>query len=72
MPPVKLEIILDRTTGQLTVNGPIRDKIFCYGILRAAEKVIEEYQPDAVVVPGNGLENIRIGDFADAKITRRK
>ena len=40
----KLEIILE-DNGRITLNGPLNNKIFCYGLLVAAEEVIRSFQP---------------------------
>jgi hypothetical protein len=41
---VKLEIILN-DNGSITVNGPISNKLMCWGLLTAAEDVIRNFDP---------------------------
>jgi hypothetical protein len=40
---LKLVITLDSTTGQVNVNGPINDRIFCFGLLEMAKEAINAY-----------------------------
>lgn len=47
--------------GQVVVNGPIQNKLLCYGLLEAAKDAIKEYKPEEEkrivvpqMVPGNG------------------
>ena len=39
---VKLEIVLN-DNGSITVNGPIANKLLCWGLLTAAEDVIRNF-----------------------------
>lgn len=41
---VKLEIIVNDNNG-ITVNGPLTNKILCYGLLTAAQDVIRNFEP---------------------------
>lgn len=41
---LKLEIIM-LENGNITVNGPLTQKLICYGLLVAAQQVIQEYDP---------------------------
>ena len=36
--------------GQVEVNGPIQDKIFCLGLLELAKVAVLEYNPSAVKI----------------------
>jgi hypothetical protein len=45
-PRAKIEIILN-ANGSLTVNGPLQDKILCWGMLHAAENEVAKYNPEA-------------------------
>ena len=36
--------------GEMTVDGPMEQKILCLGILEAAKQVILNYNPSAIVV----------------------
>lgn len=38
----KLEIVFE-DNGQITVNGPLEDKILAYGMLEAARDAIQEF-----------------------------
>lgn len=40
---IKLVITLDPKTGQVRVDGPINDKILCYGLLEMARECIAEH-----------------------------
>ena len=51
--PVVLTITLDQ--GRVNVNGPLGDKVFCYGLLEAAKDAIRDYQApvaSGLVIPG--------------------
>lgn len=37
--------ITARADGQVVVNGPLQDKIFCLGLLKMAEHVIVNFDP---------------------------
>jgi len=41
---LKLEIVLNES-GNITVNGPLTNKLICYGMLTAAQQVIQDYDP---------------------------
>ena len=40
---VKLVISFDPATGQVNVNGPINDKLFCFGLLELAKEAVTKY-----------------------------
>ena len=42
-PPIKLEIILDQSTGAVTVNGPVDNALLCYGLLECGRQTIQNY-----------------------------
>lgn len=47
-------IISLEPNGQVTVNGPIANKLLCYGLLEAAKDAIKEWKPaetNRIVVP---------------------
>ena len=60
---VRLEILLDRTTGSVTVNGPVDDAVFCYGLLECAKQSIQHYiaqkSSGSRIVPANMLPLLR-------------
>ena len=39
----KLIVELDPQTGAVTVNGPINDQIFCFGMLELAKEAIRTH-----------------------------
>lgn len=40
---VQLTITIDPTTGAVNVNGPIGNKMFCYGLLEMAREAIADH-----------------------------
>ena len=42
--------------GALNVNGPLQDKMLCYGLLEMAKDAIRAHQvePSRIVLPQNG------------------
>lgn len=40
---IKLEILLDQSTGAVTVNGPVDNALFCYGLLECARQTIQNH-----------------------------
>lgn len=51
---VTLEILFEPSTGNIAVNGPIHNKVLCYGILEAAKAAIKDFEgekPGAIVLP---------------------
>lgn len=38
-----ISIMLDTKTGAVNVNGPIGDKVMCYGMLQMAHEAIYEH-----------------------------
>ena len=56
---VKLEIMMDEQ-GRVAVNGPIGNKVMCYGLMMAAMDAVRNYKPgephiDVVgAIPGLG------------------
>ena len=48
---VTLTISYNPQTGQIAVNGPLDQKVLCYGLLEAARDTIKDLKPQ----PGNGL-----------------
>jgi len=41
---VKVTISYNKTTGSITVDGPLEDKIFCFGLLEIAKEVIKDFK----------------------------
>ena len=42
-PQMKLTIALDPSTGQVNVNGPIGDRLLCFGLLEMAKEAINAH-----------------------------
>jgi hypothetical protein len=60
---IRMVIDLDERSGQVTVNGPIDNKILALGLLELARKAVWEFDPTkqggillARGLPGNGGE----------------
>lgn len=49
--------------GQVEVDGPLHNKLLCYGLLAAAHDAIREYKvptgPQIAVVPAGAIQNLR-------------
>lgn len=65
---MSIKIIIERTDeGQVTINGPINDKILCYGLLETAKDAVREYNDSqrksiitpVIQLPGNGIPNAK-------------
>lgn len=58
---MKLVIEMDEATGQVHVNGPLANKMVCYGMLKMAEDAIREYakQSESRIVPATVVPMIR-------------
>lgn len=52
-PDTHLTIIL-HPNGNVDVNGPLQDKILCYGLLEIAKDLIRNYKPGAILKPSPG------------------
>lgn len=58
----KLEITLN-DQGQVAVNGPIQDRVLCYGLLEVAKDSICDYtkqQNQPRIQPATGLEAVAL------------
>ena len=55
---MRLTISVD-ANGGMKVEGPLENKVVCYGLLEAAKDVVREYKPRMVqpasAVPGTAL-----------------
>ncbi len=56
MPKVQLVITMEEN-GHINVNGPIENKILCFGLLKIVEKIIMDFQPPKVIVPNIVVPN---------------
>ncbi len=50
MAPVSLTITLN-DNGSVSINGPLTNKLLCWGMLTAAEKLVETYEKPLIEVP---------------------
>jgi len=41
---LRIEILWDKKTGKISVNGPLEDGILCYGLLEYAKEVIRDFK----------------------------
>lgn len=48
------KIIITFSNGRVDVNGPLHDKILCYGMLEFAKQLIKDYKHSNIVQPSNG------------------
>lgn len=46
-----MAISFDSLTGEVRVDGPIHDKIFCFGVLKIAEMIVQNYKQDNAESP---------------------
>ena len=56
--PIQAQITVTLfANGQVGVNGPLENKIVCYGLLEAARDAIKDYVPPEIpiVQPVNGF-----------------
>lgn len=48
---IKLTITWSQESNQIRVEGPIQDKMLCYGMLKSAEHIVHDHQQSPIVVP---------------------
>ncbi len=55
MPLFRLTVTLDTATNQVNVEGPLEQRLLCFGLLEEAKKVISEFVPkqQPMVVPAS-------------------
>jgi hypothetical protein len=53
MSKLSLTIMMEED-GRIGVNGPIDNKILCYGMLELAKQAIQAYEPGRKIVTPNG------------------
>jgi len=41
---IRIEVLWDKEKGGITVNGPLEDKILCYGLLEYAKEVVRDFK----------------------------
>lgn len=44
---ITLAITFDPQTGRTKIDGPIHDKLLCYGLLEVGRQMIQTYNPRA-------------------------
>ena len=47
---IKLTIMLTQD-GNVSVEGPLQDKILCYGLLEMAKDTIKNFVPSPIITP---------------------
>ena len=48
MATIRAELLIRMTTeGQVSITGPIQEKLLCYGMLELAKDAIREFRPQA-------------------------
>jgi len=60
MPEMKIIITL-REDGSLNVNGPLVNKLLCYGMLEQARDVVRNFEEPPMVQP---VSNMPIGNLS--------
>jgi hypothetical protein len=60
---VQLLIEFDQMTGAVTVNGPIQNAMFCYGVLEMARQAIQNFAAEAAkgqrILPANVMPMLK-------------
>jgi hypothetical protein len=56
---IELKITMDQRTGAVTVNGPIVNKLLCFGLLKIAEMQIAAFDPTKAIMPAAAMPAIR-------------
>ncbi len=60
-----VRIVIDlQDDGKVTINGPLENKILCYGLLEWGKMLVKDYEPskiikDTLVPPSNMVTPIR-------------
>lgn len=50
-PPAVVITITMSTRGEININGPLHDKVLCYGLLGIAHDLVRDFKPQQLVVP---------------------
>jgi hypothetical protein len=67
---MKVQLLIEMNEqGQITINGPVNQKMLCYGMLEFARDAIKEFNDKAVQGPQIALA--QPGDIPDASRDRR-
>ena len=50
---ITIAIMFNEQTGEMQVQGPVQNKVLCYGLLEMARDVVKEFKMGGIVVPSN-------------------
>ena len=56
--PVSI-IITREENGQVHINGPLGDKIFCYGMLEVAKDIVRNYKVPDIIQPEDIPQSVK-------------
>lgn len=62
METIELTIVFCPQTGQISLNGPMGNKLMCYGMLEMAKDLVRSYDPakqSQILVPAMPLNGHR-------------
>lgn len=59
MAKITLTIVVEEN-GQVGVNGPIHDKVLCYGLLEIGRQAIQAYDPGQRIVTPAGKAPVKL------------
>lgn len=48
---IVITVTFSTRDGSVNVNGPVADKVFCYGVLEMAKDAVRRYNPNRIVQP---------------------
>ena len=65
MTQVKLEITFEVESGRVNVDGPLENRLVCYGMLEMAREIIARQTP---AEGGNGASKIVVPQFLPPKL----
>jgi hypothetical protein len=58
--PQVIQILITLNGNQVQVQGPIDNKVLCYGMLEMARDAIKDYKPPSIqVAPANLIDQIK-------------
>jgi hypothetical protein len=49
-----LKITFNPQTGQVSVDGPVEQKLLCFGLLELAKDAVRNFVPSPIIQPLNG------------------
>lgn len=58
---IEMRIEYDEQTGAVTLNGPLDNRLLCYGLLEMAKEIVSSNKPKVQprIVPGVALPPLR-------------